>query len=280
MQPSFAFIAGEGFFVLADLVGTGENTFLGVAPSPIGKVMKPRPTSPSAAVVPEATLSPPWQIGLSLVLAIHLAAVIAAPLMFATRGSAAVRPLFAVLQPYIDLLYLNHGYFFFAPDPGPNHLVRYELEFKDGRRPIVGEFPDLQTEWPRLMYHRHFMLSETLNRFYRPPQPERQPREPGESASRQERRSYNRAKQDWDREYAQYKNDRETYEALRASIGGHLEHEYGADDVTLIRRRHRLLDPEEILEDRLQLRDEATYITLPEVSPSAEALPWTPAPSR
>jgi hypothetical protein len=242
--------------------------------------MKPRPDSASPAVAPATTLSPAWQVGLSVVLVVHLAAIVTAPLMFATRGSAAVRPMYAVLQPYIDLLYLNHGYLFFAPDPGPNHLVRYELEFKDGRKPIVGEFPDLTTEWPRLLYHRHFMLSETYNRFFRPPQPEAMPPEPSEAASRQVRRAYARAKQEWEQEFERYKSDRETYEALRASIGKHLKQQFDADEVTLIRRRHRLLDPEEVLEDRLQLLDDATYITLPEVSPTAEALPWTPAPSR
>lgn len=218
-------------------------------------------------------------MSLSLLLAVHLCALVAAPLMFATGGSAVARPLFFVLQPYVDLLYLNHGYFFFAPDPGPNHLVRYEVEFNDGREPVIGEFPNLQTQVPRLMYHRYFMLSETLNRFYRPPRPAPEPPTPPASASRQERRLYQRAKAAWDREFEQYQRDRETYELLRASISNHLKQKYNADDVTLIRRRHRLLDPEEILEDRRQVRDESTYIVLPE-APDAEELPWNPLPSR
>jgi hypothetical protein len=212
-------------------------------------------------------------------LVIHLCALVTVPLMFSTRGSAAIRPLYAVLQPYIDFLYLNHGYFFFAPNPGPNHLVRYEINYTDGRESVVGEFPDRKTQQPRLLYHRYFMLSETLNRFYRPPQPAPQPPQPDESASRADKRRYQRAKAEWDREYAQYQSDRETYERLRASITDHFQHQYGADDVTLIRRRHRLLDPEEMLEDRLQLLDDETYFNLPEV-PAAEELPWNPLPSR
>lgn len=238
----------------------------------------PRPADlPVAAATPR--LSPRWQAVLSALLAIHLCALVTVPLMFSTRGSAAIRPLYAVLGPYIDLLYLNHGYLFFAPNPGPNHLVRYEINFADDRDAIVGEFPDRRTERPRLLYHRYFMLSETLNRFYRPPEPAPQPRRPPESASRREKRAYQRAQAEWDREYEQYKNDRETYERLRKSIAGHFQHEYDSDDVTLIRRRHRLLDPEEILEDRLSLLDESTYFNLPEV-PSAEELPWSPRPSR
>ena len=37
-----------------------------------------------------------------------------------------------VFRPYLEAAYLDHGYAFFAPDPGPSHLVRYELEFDDG----------------------------------------------------------------------------------------------------------------------------------------------------
>lgn len=67
--------------------------------------------------------------------------------------------------PYVEALFLSNGYRFFAPEPGPSHLVRYELEWADGKTK-VGQFPDRQTEWPRLFYHRHFMMSETLNTLH------------------------------------------------------------------------------------------------------------------
>jgi hypothetical protein len=242
-----------------------------------------RPSSPAlaspAAQTQAPALSPGWQATLSVLLAVHLCALVTVPLMFSTRGSAAIRPLYAVLRPYIDLLYLNHGYFFFAPNPGPNHLVRYEISFSDGRESAVGEFPDRQTQYPRLLYHRYFMLSETLTMRYRPPEPAPQPPKPRADASLKEKRVWQRAKAEWDREYEAYKSDRETYERLRDSIANHFRNEYGADDITLIRRRHRLLDPEEILEDRMQLLDKETYFNLPEV-PAAEELPWNPLPSR
>ncbi len=63
-----------------------------------------------------------------------------------------------LLEPYLDIAYLNHGYNFFAPDPGPSLLIRYRIETADGQT-REGIFPDLQTQWPRLRYHRHFMLS-------------------------------------------------------------------------------------------------------------------------
>lgn len=56
---------------------------------------------------------------------------------------------------------LNNGYRFFAPDPGASHLVKYEL-LKDGQPIATGKFPDKDSHWPRLYYHRHFMLSEMM----------------------------------------------------------------------------------------------------------------------
>lgn len=64
-----------------------------------------------------------------------------------------------VFTPYLDVLYLNHGYNFFAPDPMPAKLISYEIEKEDGTK-IEGTFPDLKTQWPRLLYHRYFMLAE------------------------------------------------------------------------------------------------------------------------
>jgi hypothetical protein len=60
---------------------------------------------------------------------------------------------------YLKLAALDNGYRFFAPDPGPSHLIKFELTTKDGET-IEGQFPKRHAIWPRLYYHRHFMLSE------------------------------------------------------------------------------------------------------------------------
>ena len=65
------------------------------------------------------------------------------------------------LNVYLDVAYLNHGYGFFAPDPGPSHLIHYTIEFDSGET-LTGTFPDREAYWPRLRYHRHFMLAEQL----------------------------------------------------------------------------------------------------------------------
>jgi hypothetical protein len=63
--------------------------------------------------------------------------------------------------PYLDALYLNHGYHFFAPDPAPAHFCEYTVVRGAGDT-ISGRFPDPDEHWPRLRYHRHFMLAEQV----------------------------------------------------------------------------------------------------------------------
>jgi hypothetical protein len=240
-----------------------------------------RSSSPQPAECPACTaasgISLRWQIAISVLLLVHLCALLTAPLQVAAAGSPAIRPL-SLLQPYVNLLYLNHSYFFFAPNPGANHLVRYELEFDDGRKPIVGEFPDRKTEWPRLLYHRHFMLSESLHTAFAWPTFPPEPQPPADD-SRRARREFQREHDAWETDHRAWEQRRALYESLHKSIAEHLKQEYGASDVTLIRREHRFLNPWEVSEDRLQLTDKETYRNLPEV-PDAETLPWNPDPQR
>jgi len=70
-------------------------------------------------------------------------------------------PLGRMLAPLHQVLYLSHGYRFFAPDPGPSHLLVYRLHYPDGEM-RERKFPDAGKISPRLRYHRWFMLSETL----------------------------------------------------------------------------------------------------------------------
>lgn len=65
--------------------------------------------------------------------------------------------------PYNELLFLNHGYHYFAPDPGASTLISYSIP-REGDAPIVGRFPNVSIR-PRLLYHRYFMLAENLWAF-------------------------------------------------------------------------------------------------------------------
>ena len=69
------------------------------------------------------------------------------------------RTLRSALRHYLNALYLNHGYEFFAPDPAGTHVVDYTITQPDGTT-IEGRFPDLKEHWPRLLYHRHMMLAD------------------------------------------------------------------------------------------------------------------------
>ena len=76
------------------------------------------------------------------------------------------------MQWYLDVLYMNQGHSFFAPDVGPGQLMRYELFDQSGQVLAQGELPDPDRNWPRLRYHRHFMLADqagipTEDRQYR-----------------------------------------------------------------------------------------------------------------
>lgn len=111
----------------------------------------------------------------SLAIVWHLVGVMVAPLSVPPRFEGRESVLGAQLKqfytPYITALYLNHAYKFFAPNPGDSHLVRYDLYFADGTKKIAAEeqtFPDRFRHWPRLLYHRHFMLTEFINDFAPP----------------------------------------------------------------------------------------------------------------
>ena len=99
----------------------------------------------------------------SVLLVLHLVAIASAPLAM-EPASLPAQKVFGIFRPYLDAAFLNHGYHFFAPEPGPSHLIRYELAFSDGRVE-GGTFPDPTEQQPRLNYHRHFMLSEFANQL-------------------------------------------------------------------------------------------------------------------
>ncbi len=116
---------------------------------------------------PQPALSPRLKIVLSAAIALHILAVFVGPWAMPPHGSELARTIARAIEPYLQGACLNNGYRFFAPEPGPGHLVRYEVVTGDGRQ-IDGFFPDKATEWPRLLYHRYFMLSEFLNSISNP----------------------------------------------------------------------------------------------------------------
>lgn len=96
---------------------------------------------------------------LNVWLVYHLAAIIIAP-WSVPPSSRIVRNAWRAVGPYVQLFFLNHGYHYFAPEPGNSTLVAYVLEMPDGKQ-VTGRIPNPDIR-PRLFYHRHFMLTESL----------------------------------------------------------------------------------------------------------------------
>ena len=104
-----------------------------------------------------------WKtVGLTAVnlwLVYHLFAIVAAP-SSVMPSSRLQRQSWNWVGRYLQSLHLNHGWHFFSPDPGHSTLLRYTLEYADGST-ATRQLPN-RTIWPRLLYHRYFMLTERL----------------------------------------------------------------------------------------------------------------------
>ncbi len=201
----------------------------------------------SAAEVSPA-LTQRWKWLLSGLIALHLLAVVAEPFRFFTRSrrgtSPAADPARMWLAPYIEFTYLNHGYFFFAPEPGPSHLMECRLTMPDDQQ-VSLTFPDKRKQWPRLLYHRHFMLAEFLHQLHVPPFE-------AEVAGDDERFA-----RDWQAERA-------LYESVRDSMSQHVTARFGATATQIERLEHRLPSDDEVFRQRVPLDSPALYITLPD----------------
>jgi hypothetical protein len=223
--------------------------------------------SPSA--VEAAPLGPGWKAVLSVLLALHVLAVFIAPFAFTTDlagGSPFASRIHTALRPYIGAMYLQHGYYFFAPNPGPTHRVRYRVEFDDGREPVEGIFPDLAEHRPRLLYHRHFMLAEELNNRFTLPQPPPEPVPPPLTATDEDRARYRAFHEEHTRFLALWRQQRDVYEAMRESIEQHLMDRHGGARVTLTRLERRLVDQPEVRELGKRIDDTSFVRELSETS--------------
>lgn len=167
----------------------------------------------------------------SLLVSFHVLAVFVGPWSaIREQASPLAQDLRSLMGWYIEPLFLSNGYRFFAPEPGPSHLVRYEVTRRNGEV-VRGRFPDRNTEWPRLLYHRYFMLSETLNSM-RPPE--------GVPAG-----------------------DRVTYDLYVRSYARHLAKKYDGRQVKLFLVEHAIPSIDDIQAGKVSLAQEHFYQELP-----------------
>lgn len=105
-----------------------------------------------------------WQAraAASVLIALHVLAVFLSPCAGPPPASDLERGAASWFDPYLQATYLNHGYRFFAPNPGPGQLVRVELEMPDGSTRSE-QFPDPEVHAPRLHYHRYLILAAYLS---------------------------------------------------------------------------------------------------------------------
>ncbi len=194
---------------------------------------------------------PRWAVwAVSALLIAHLTVVVATPLTLG-RGSALTTRIVGFAAPYLQAGNVSHYYAFFAPNPGPAHIIKYELIFENGRTE-EGKFPDLGRHWPRLLYHRHFMLSDQLG----DPGPDPRgpvPRGPVEDGSEVV---------DDDAEYQQWFESRNRFMRQVRSYATHLLKVHKCKEVRLHYFEHNIPTREAVL-DGVRLDEDGSYIPYP-----------------
>lgn len=185
-----------------------------------------------------------WQWVISLGILFHLVAVVLPPLAYQSDGPAGISPVIQAattpVRPYGEFLHLNRGYAFFAPDPGPSHLFQIARLDEENFPFEEWMYPSLDHQWPRLAYHRHFMLAEYLNRIHRPVDlPE------GLDPSI----------------IVDLKAERRRYEYVRRSMIEKMRKELSHDNIALRRIEHALLLPQDY-SSGIPINDRRTYQVL------------------
>jgi hypothetical protein len=187
--------------------------------------------NPASAPQSPVPLRRSLRLVISVVLILHLVVVIATPMGIVIPASQLAREIIQYAGPYLQAGNVSHGYAFFAPDPGPGHIIDYELSFPDGHTE-QGTIPDLQEHWPRLRYHRHFMLTEQLASLH-----EDEPLRPADS----------RYDQEWKQMHDRWTLQNRDFERRATSYGHHLLNTTGASQVEMHLIRHHQASREDIL---------------------------------
>jgi len=114
-----------------------------------------------SAETAEQHLAPIWRTTISVALIVYLGVLLLGPLTNPVSSEHLTGPLARAVAPVHRVLFQGHGYRFFAPEPGPGHFVECRFKMKDGSE-AISRFPDRKAHQPRLLYHRWFMLAETI----------------------------------------------------------------------------------------------------------------------
>ena len=247
------------------------------------------PTSVESESSRQAGLDLGWSAGkrtiATVAILFYLLVVVIAPLSNPVASASFTAPIARLLSPLHRVLFLGHGYRFFGPDPGPSHIVFYTVTRADGEQ-IEGHFPDAHNNWPRLLYHRWFMLSETIFEEHRFT-PDKVGFEQAQAALTVEIAAMRAAgkfdvvnrlenlRLDQER---RYKNARTRIDDLVNSLATYLADEYEGVDVKLFVRERLIAGPLDVA-GGIKLDDER-YLTPPiPIGPGREELPAADSPT-
>ncbi len=209
---------------------------------------------------PNFTISLLWRWILSVFAVLHVASIYAEPLRFSSQNaSPVVAPHAAILRrwtaPYADLMYLNHGYFFFAPNPGPSHLVvcRFNdlpASESDSSSPSASSdgkivIPDKGLQKPRLLFHRYFMYAEFYQTLFLPADlPEIKEADP--------------------LLLADIRRGKRLYSEVQDSFRRFIDARYPNRRYQVYRVEHQLPTPEDYFNNHWRLDDPRLYFEMPE----------------
>jgi hypothetical protein len=157
------FITETGLISFSSMVKAMSARNSSDNPQPLAASTNLHPANARADQTQGSTSS--WRaLGLKLVvsgwLVYHLCGIFIAPASVAP-SSRLTQNTWRLFGSYLQFMYMNHGFHFFAPDPGAATILRYELELPNQAK-IIGQIPDKNQHQPRLFYHRHFMLTEFM----------------------------------------------------------------------------------------------------------------------
>ncbi len=202
-----------------------------------------------------------WIVGLLFI-------VVSGPITNPVATEELTGPLGRLMAPAHQALFLGHGYRFFAPNPGPSHLLVFRI-YRQGELVREGKFPNRDEHWPRVIYHRWFMLSETLFQEHART-PDRESFNNIQNETRNQIDAFRRAGQGGSAEHLEQILDRRTrlyaqtgvrIADLVQSVGRTLLERYGGERIELYIQERSLASPTDvILGHRI---DEQRYLSDP-----------------
>jgi len=203
----------------------------------------------------------------SAVILVYLFVLLIGPLANPVASPYLSGPIAEKVSPIHRAMFLGHGYRFFGPEPAPSHRLVYQGKRKDGSD-FEGVFPSRENHWPRLLYHRWFMLSETLfnENAFLPSQSqfdERSKQYAAQIESLQQTGNLKLSRElrlEQEIETLQYNNSRQRVEVLGEAIANVLSNRNDAESIQLFIQVRQIPLAEEVaagmqLEDKSLLSD-------------------------